>query len=151
VRVVISVVTVPPLTRRRGPPWNLTIPATLYLIKKVGEMTGSHTLRSLMWSMISMGSRHGACGLKVDGEMIHNPGQVVHSLKASLPRIRSVVAGQIRVKVLHGKVVYGHEGGDGMSWREYDLVQGQHAEDDMYGAFFSRDGDTGCEKLFGIG
>ncbi len=61
-----------------------------------------------------------------------------------------MVVGPIRVKDCHGKVLHGHEGGEGMSWRECDLVQGQHAEDDMYGAFFSRDGDTGCDKLFGI-
>jgi hypothetical protein len=55
---------------------------------------------------------------------------VVHTLQAGLPRSGSVVVVSIRVKVLHGKVVLGHEGGDWMSWREYDLIQGQHAEDD---------------------
>ena len=62
-----------------------------------------------------------------------------------------MVVGPIRVKVFHGKVVLGHEGGDWMSCRNYDLIQGQHAEDDPYGAFFGGDGDTSCEELFGIG
>lgn len=54
-------------------------------------------------------------GSEVDAETIHEPGQVVHSLKTCLPRIRSVVVGPVRVKVLHGKVVRGHEVGDGVS------------------------------------
>ena len=68
-----------------------------------------------------------------------------------MPRSRGVVVGPIRIKVLHGKVVLGHEGGDWMSWREYDLIQGQHAKDDPYGAFFGGDGNTGGDELFGIG